>query len=1158
MSLLAQSQQWYPTHVKVVVIRARGLRSKGKDGTNDAYAIMQLGKEQYSSSVAEKTAAPQWREEAEFELPPLQSGRGEKSTLRLTVMHRALVGLDKFLGQAAISLSELYGNKTRSKVGWYKLYSKAGKADKERGEIEADIQFVRNNMTASMFDLSATDKSRSTLGKLKDRLKGKKRGGFSDSASAIVPSLGMVADSDGEDELPTSKAATTSRLKKLFPKSNLQRSSLSQSMSVIPTAPSSPPGGIRDSQGFTEIKLHDSAGEETSPKGLHVPKILSHKRAASADNKQLDLVLPGNARKEPLSLFGGLRPKSDPVSQSNLCINGSHVYTEEPAPAVTPSRPRPEPRSHFYAPSPEEGSRPDSPSPRGAADPPAPGSGKGAPDAGDEGRARSLNPFEAEEEEEEKRGQTAEQEGGQELAPEEPKPQAKKEEARRGGLMSLFPKKAEAPRAPEGKDPHGLSEEGRGEVKKPTSTSVWASRTAAVKPKLEVSPKAETGAGTWSPSPPPLSAQAHPFDPTPPMGSRIPSSPGLGPLVLQDVPSLRSPSSDSRTTVWASPLPPLPNSSSSSSSSSPHTSEASINLKRQRAPYREGNRMPAEDLFWELTHGSTGAGGGQGSPGSPRMMGEGSEGGETRPPSQDPRLTGTPEPWASLRPDSSPLSPGGAVTTTSSSPGSPVSTTSLFPSPQSPGDTVSPSLPSLGGVVSSSPPSLGGAVSPSSPSPGSPVSTTSLFPSPQSPGDTVSPSLSSPGGAVSSSPPSLGGSVVTTSPSPGGAVSPSLPSPGGAVSPSLPSLVSAVSPSLPSPGGAVSSALREPPAVPPRGGTPTPGLPVPVPRGAARVDPPPSPEGQPGSAPPPRGRAPGCENAEHPIPETTGWKENEEVPPDTPELPRAPPALPEEPLARNGDPSHTDKMAAGPAGVVGWQGGLAEGAAAPEQPLTQPTPADPRWEQSPSPVALAPSLLPAPHAPSPPALSLLLSPSPPLLSPSSSPTISAARSANPPEPGLSDRKRLPQAKVLPTETQPIDSLNSESAVPSSRRPHPVKPMTNAEPKLHNVSSEETLKTRFKVVDAIMTKPSGRAAVTLSERLTCPKDYDPSDPAAAYAQLTHDELIQLVLKQKETISRKDSHVQELESYIDNLLVRVMEETPNILRVSYQPARKAERV
>uniref|UniRef100_A0A8C0ZZ90 FIP-RBD domain-containing protein n=1 Tax=Castor canadensis TaxID=51338 RepID=A0A8C0ZZ90_CASCN len=63
-------------------------------------------------------------------------------------------------------------------------------------------------------------------------------------------------------------------------------------------------------------------------------------------------------------------------------------------------------------------------------------------------------------------------------------------------------------------------------------------------------------------------------------------------------------------------------------------------------------------------------------------------------------------------------------------------------------------------------------------------------------------------------------------------------------------------------------------------------------------------------------------------------------------------------------------------------------------------------------------------------------------------------------------------------------------------------------------------------------------------------YNPSDPAFAYAQLTHDELIQLVLKQKETISKKEFQVRELEDYIDNLLVRVMEETPNILRIPAQ--------
>lgn len=73
-----------------------------------------------------------------------------------------------------------------------------------------------------------------------------------------------------------------------------------------------------------------------------------------------------------------------------------------------------------------------------------------------------------------------------------------------------------------------------------------------------------------------------------------------------------------------------------------------------------------------------------------------------------------------------------------------------------------------------------------------------------------------------------------------------------------------------------------------------------------------------------------------------------------------------------------------------------------------------------------------------------------------------------------------------------------------------------------------------------------------------KKYDPSDPASAYAQLTHDELIQLVLKQKDIITKKDSQVQELEDYIDNLLVRVMEETPNILRSGTQLSKKAGKV
>ncbi|XP_038641461.1 rab11 family-interacting protein 1-like [Scyliorhinus canicula] len=119
-------------------------------------------------------------------------------------------------------------------------------------------------------------------------------------------------------------------------------------------------------------------------------------------------------------------------------------------------------------------------------------------------------------------------------------------------------------------------------------------------------------------------------------------------------------------------------------------------------------------------------------------------------------------------------------------------------------------------------------------------------------------------------------------------------------------------------------------------------------------------------------------------------------------------------------------------------------------------------------------------------------------------------------------------------------------------------MSAMEIKTHEVTAEENLKPRYKTVDATGTKSSTGRLLGLNQSRTSLKDYDPSDAAAAYAQLTHDELIQLVLKQKDVIARKDSHVRELENYIDNLLVRVMEETPGILRVACPPNRQAERV
>ncbi|XP_073730594.1 uncharacterized protein rab11fip1b isoform X2 [Misgurnus anguillicaudatus] len=305
MSLSEQSQQWYPTSVQVTVLQARGLRIKGKNGTNDAYAIMQVAKEKFSTSVSEKTVAPVWKEEAAFDLPLFHPGNVDRCTLQVSVMHRALIGADKVLGLAIVNLLDLYDNKSRNKTEWFKLMGKTGKPDKDRGEVLLDIQFMKNNMTASMFDLSGIDKSRSRLGKIKDKLKGKKKDGMSDSASAIVPSVGqIVTDSEGEEEADaTPGIKKKSKLKSLFAPKVLQRN-MSQSMSTLPTLPE------KDSA----ISLSRSSGLNVeSSEGKKKFKLFKHKRNGSSDSK----VSQGSS-----SLGQGL-------TQSNLCVNGSHVYAEE-------------------------------------------------------------------------------------------------------------------------------------------------------------------------------------------------------------------------------------------------------------------------------------------------------------------------------------------------------------------------------------------------------------------------------------------------------------------------------------------------------------------------------------------------------------------------------------------------------------------------------------------------------------------------------------------------------------------------------------------------------------------------------------------------------------------------------------------------------------
>ncbi|NWW40810.1 RFIP5 protein, partial [Panurus biarmicus] len=292
-----------------------------------AYTVIQLGREKYSTSVAEKSGgSPEWREECAFELPPEPGACGG---LVLTVMHRALVGMDRFLGQALVPLEPARQRGREPDERWHKLHSKAGKKEKERGEILVSIQFTRNNLTASMFDLSVKDKPRSPFGKLKDKVTGKKKYDL-ESASAIIPSSTGALDMEDDFELGGKK----SKVKGFFLKNKLRKSSLTQSSTSLGSDSTISSASLSLAANAPEVtkspSRHGSLSTERSVKELLPSPKLSHKRAFSDDVCQVSPVLEPKATQSP-------RPKSDAAgSRSSLCINGSHVYGEEPAPRNPP------------------------------------------------------------------------------------------------------------------------------------------------------------------------------------------------------------------------------------------------------------------------------------------------------------------------------------------------------------------------------------------------------------------------------------------------------------------------------------------------------------------------------------------------------------------------------------------------------------------------------------------------------------------------------------------------------------------------------------------------------------------------------------------------------------------------------------------------------
>ncbi|MEE6508170.1 hypothetical protein FKM82_019582 [Ascaphus truei] len=135
--------------------------------------------------------------------------------------------------------------------------------------------------------------------------------------------------------------------------------------------------------------------------------------------------------------------------------------------------------------------------------------------------------------------------------------------------------------------------------------------------------------------------------------------------------------------------------------------------------------------------------------------------------------------------------------------------------------------------------------------------------------------------------------------------------------------------------------------------------------------------------------------------------------------------------------------------------------------------------------------------------------------------------------------------VLPQETQPAEN----PFMPLKTSPHPVKPISAALP-----DSGPEKKNRLGLTTALTsglemlkTVTGGQHPAPKKSDLDRLKDPSAPDLAAKYYHLTHDELIHMLLQREAELGKKAKQVQALEDYIDQLLVRIMEQAPTLLQV-----------
>lgn len=198
---------WQPTHVQVTVQRARNLNYKGKNDTNDAFVVIALGKDKFQTSIKEKApSSVEWHEECELAIPT----HGNTASLNLTVYHRNALGLDEFLGQVQLPLSD-FDVYERPRNRWHKLRGKPEKdrkkGEKERGELEARVAFTVKS--GDLLDVSTEKKKNKSITSLKNlggslmSLGNKEKANIKSFAKSVSHKIDKIAHKPGKKKSKT-------------------------------------------------------------------------------------------------------------------------------------------------------------------------------------------------------------------------------------------------------------------------------------------------------------------------------------------------------------------------------------------------------------------------------------------------------------------------------------------------------------------------------------------------------------------------------------------------------------------------------------------------------------------------------------------------------------------------------------------------------------------------------------------------------------------------------------------------------------------------------------------------------------------------------------------------------------------------------------------